>query len=279
MMTDFTSPLVSVVINCRNGERYLTEALESIKLQSYANIEVVVYDNASSDNSRNIVRNCGLSIKLIEGQEMLLLGSARNQAIKHVTGDFVCFLDCDDKFFPDKITRQISFMEESGADYSFHDVEIWDERTGTRKIKILKATPLRPRGDMLTDLLFNNFIVLSSLCVKRNLLLSVNGFEEDYNHSEDYDLLLKLAKISEGIRIPEPLGVYRLHKTNLTWTQQSLGWEECIQILTRNLNKKDKIFNSVLWHAKVNLLKFYLKEFNLRKIAFLILKEIFRLKF
>jgi hypothetical protein len=107
-------PLVSVIMPCYNAGRYLSEAIESVKLQSYLNWELIVIDDASNDNSFNIARSYAENDQRIIIQKLAKnegIANARNQGIKIAKGDFIAFLDSDDKWKPSKLTTQMSFMK------------------------------------------------------------------------------------------------------------------------------------------------------------------------
>ena len=101
-------PLISVIMNCHNGEKYLKQSIESVLNQTYKNIELIFFDNQSSDNSRKIVKSYQDSrIKYHKSEKLLKLYEARNLAIKHASGNFIAFLDTDDFWLPTKLKKQI----------------------------------------------------------------------------------------------------------------------------------------------------------------------------
>ena len=88
---------ISVIVNCFNGEKYLDKCLQSIINQKYKNFEIIFFDNCSTDNSINIVKNFKDNrIKLFSSQTKLNLYQARNEAIKNASGELIAFLDVDD---------------------------------------------------------------------------------------------------------------------------------------------------------------------------------------
>ena len=90
-------PLVSVIINCHNGEKFLRECLNSIILQTYKNWEIIFWDNKSNDKSKSILSEYSShNIKYFESDKLLNLYDARNLAIEKTSGEYICFLDVDD---------------------------------------------------------------------------------------------------------------------------------------------------------------------------------------
>ena len=131
------NPLVSVIVNCHNGEKYLEHSIKSIINQSYKNWEIIFWDNISSDNSNVIIKNFNDErIRCFKSDTFTNLYEARNLAIKKAEGVYVCFLDVDDFWTEDKLEHQIKFMEknkEYDIQYSNYYVQ-----EGIKKKKIFK---------------------------------------------------------------------------------------------------------------------------------------------
>ena len=94
-----TRPLVSIIMNCHNGERFLKEAITSVYDQTYSNWEIIFWDNFSSDKSAEIAMSYDERVKYFFNQNKTSLGEARNLAMNKASGKYVCFLDCDDMYF------------------------------------------------------------------------------------------------------------------------------------------------------------------------------------
>ena len=95
---------VSIIMNCYNGEQFLAEAVQSVINQTYNNWELIFWDNASNDNSQNIIKNFNdKRIKYFFSKVNEPLGKARNNALKKTQGQFIAFLDCDDLWMPSKL--------------------------------------------------------------------------------------------------------------------------------------------------------------------------------
>ena len=103
------NPLVSVIVNCHNGEKFLKKCIKSILSQTYKKIEIIFWDNLSTDNSKAIIKSFhDNKIKYFKSKKFTSLYSARNSAIKKAKGEFIGFLDTDDWWSPSKIQKQIS---------------------------------------------------------------------------------------------------------------------------------------------------------------------------
>lgn len=112
-------PLVSVIMPVYNGEKYLSQAIESILNQTFSNLELIIVDDGSSDGSVAIVEKYQQQDKrvILIRQENRGVSSARNKALKFVQGEWVYFIDCDDVYFPNYIERMMEVSNLTGADY------------------------------------------------------------------------------------------------------------------------------------------------------------------
>ena len=102
------TPLVSIIMNCYNGEKFLKEAIDSIYAQTYSNWEIIFWDNASTDDSACIAKSYDDRLKYHLAQETTPLGEARDLALKKINGKYISFLDCDDIWLP----KKLKFFEE-----------------------------------------------------------------------------------------------------------------------------------------------------------------------
>ena len=107
-------------MNCRNGEEYLREAIDSIYTQDYKNWEIIFWDNASTDNSASIAKCYDKKLRYFKSDNDLTLGAARNLAMAEARGEYLTFLDCDDIWFPEKLKKQTLLLDtQSGADFIY----------------------------------------------------------------------------------------------------------------------------------------------------------------
>ena len=104
--------LISVIINCYNGEKYLSQCLQSIVSQSYKNLEIIFWNNRSTDKSEQIVKSFhDRRIRIFRSKKFLSLYEARNQAIKKKTRGTISLLDVDDYWVKDKLEKQVKFLK------------------------------------------------------------------------------------------------------------------------------------------------------------------------
>jgi glycosyltransferase involved in cell wall biosynthesis len=116
------TPLVSVIINVYNGETYLAEAIDSVQAQTYAHRELIVVDDGSTDGTAGVAARYGDALRCLR-QENAGIGAARNLGIEHARGEYLAFLDADDRFVADKLERQLAaFAEDPSLDMVFGHV-------------------------------------------------------------------------------------------------------------------------------------------------------------
>jgi len=105
-----SAPLITVVIGAYNAERYLGEAIESVLAQTYRNLELIVVDDGSTDRTGEIAASYGDPVRCIR-QENGGMAASRNRAIPEARGDYLAFLDADDRFPPEKLEQQLAAFE------------------------------------------------------------------------------------------------------------------------------------------------------------------------
>jgi teichuronic acid biosynthesis glycosyltransferase TuaG len=200
---------VSVVIPAYNAEAFLARAIRSVEAQSFQDFEIVVVDDGSSDRTAEILHDFP-GVRFIR-QPHLGAAAARNRALEEATGELVAFLDADDEWLPEKLARQLEFMNELSSSFSYTDSYVM--RDGRRQRYSALAYPYR--GEILTplieDWLDQAFITINTVVASCDLVRSVGGLERDIPtaSNEDYGLWLKLAL--RGTRfdyLDEPLAIY-----------------------------------------------------------------------
>ena len=185
------TPFVTVIINTYNDASFVLNAIESALSQSWHNMEILVYNNASSDNTSAIVRTIADSrIELIESKTHVNLSTARNLALEFARGEFVCFLDSDDIWHPKKIETQVDAMLQSKADFSFTNFRFFDE--GHLRRPAFRNVDL---DGILHSLPFEICYpaALSTIMFKKSALQG-KPFDESTHITGDYRLVTRLAR-------------------------------------------------------------------------------------
>lgn len=203
--------LVSVVIPCYNQGRFLGDAVESVLRQSYQPVEVVVVNDGSTDNTSEVASRYP-AIRYVGGANQGV-AEARNTGFRASTGDYVQFLDADDRLTQDSISAHLRcFAENPEAGFVAGDIELIDV-TGGRVIPLRrKAALLKNHYEQLlkANCITNTIAVL----FRRGVLDQVGGFRGFFSPAEDYELLLRAARAFPGANHSAIVAQYRRRATN-----------------------------------------------------------------
>lgn len=202
----------SIVIPAYNAAPFIAGTLDSVREQRFTDYEVLVTDDGSQDDTGQVVadyaaRHPGFPLRLAS-QENRGIGGARNNGVFRATGEYIAFLDADDRWYPEKLSRVDRLLRSKPVmDVVYHDeVEI----AADGKRQMLRNRTLR--GNCFEKLLFRgNCLSTSATCVRRELAQRIGGFSEnpDFNSAEDYEFWLRLAKAGARFaHLGEVLGEY-----------------------------------------------------------------------
>jgi glycosyltransferase involved in cell wall biosynthesis len=213
---DTQKPLVSVIMNCHNGEKYLREAIDSIFHQTYPNLEIIFWDNCSTDHSAKIARSYpGDRLRYFRNEIKTPLGRARNLALEQSRGEFVAFLDCDDVWLPTKTEKQIPLFEDQTVALVYSDCYFFND-AGYQKQLYGKIRPYR--GACFDQLLNRYIISLETAVLRRSALDSMDHwFENDFSFIEEYDFFVRIGLHWKIDYAPEILAKWRAHGESLSW--------------------------------------------------------------
>lgn len=204
--------LVSIVIPCYNGSRYLRESIDSALNQSYCDKEVVVVDDGSTDDSPAIMASYGDRIKVIQ-QQNSGLPAARNAGIHVASGNLFAFLDADDWWAPDFLHKMVSAIEYSHAGIAYCGWQnvglpgprgepfIPPDYEAPEKLALFFAGPRWP---------------VHAALVRRVVVESTGGFNPKWKSCEDFAFWIDTATRYTLVRVPEVLAFYRFHGNQMT---------------------------------------------------------------
>lgn len=216
-MNDFSSPLISIVIPTYNRADLIEKAIQSILNQTYKNWELIVVDNYSEDNTKDVISAFNDNrIFMLSTPRTGSVAASRNLGVSHSNGEWIAFLDSDDWWFPKKLEFVYKVIQKK-PDLIYHNLQIVSDRQALSSRKKTKGRKLKE--PLYLDLLLNgNVIALSSVVVRKEIFLRVNGMNESptFFAVEDYDTWLRIAQITNRFKyINRLLGAYRLHDGNI----------------------------------------------------------------
>ena len=250
--------LVSILVNCHNGEKYLNEAINSILKQSYQDFEIIFFDNASTDKSLSIMqRYQDNRISIYESKNLIPLYEARNRALSYCKGDFISFLDVDDFWHVDFLKKRENFFNQENKMFSYSNWNFLFEK----KKKLIKSREKVFSGMIFNELSKNYVVKISSLVINKKIFQIISEkFNPKYNIIGDFDLVMKMALKFEAESIDENLVTIRIHKNNFSNLHRELHYKE-FHHWYENLNFQNILIKKNLKYFKEKLS--YLKTIHL----------------
>jgi glycosyltransferase involved in cell wall biosynthesis len=210
---DGTRPRVSVVIPAYNSGKLLGQTLESVLNQSFRDLEVILVDDGSTDDTTRVADAFGPPVRVVR-QRNQGPSAARNHGVEVARGPFIAFLDADDLWLPDKLRLQMELFDrrpELGLVYTNYQYT-----DGSKLLPLHRSAQKKPyEGWVFRQLLRDNFVATSTAVLRRECFRQVGGFDPKLRISEDYDLWLRIARKFEMGYAPPPLARYRFHGRNV----------------------------------------------------------------
>lgn len=233
-------PLVSIVAVCYNHEKYCIETLESIKLQTYNNIELIIIDDNSSDNSvikiENWLKQNKYKYKFIKNEKNLGICKTLNKVFDLCTGEFMQMVSCDDIFYLNKIEKQVERLLEIDDSYGivYSDADIIDEKSSLIGLKFIDYNTKHRKspnlsGYIFEDLAIDNFIPAMSVLIRKEVYNKIGKYDDRLIY-EDYDFWLRASKYFKFYYMNNTFVKYRIHSENLHKKSSSNKWK-CSNIL------------------------------------------------
>jgi|GEM_PF-420147 len=210
-------PKVTVLIPVFNGEKYLKECLDSILTQTFTDLECLLIDDGSTDGSEAVIKSfADPRVRYVKNEKNLGIANTRNKGFDLARGEYVAFIDCDDVSVPDRLEKQVAFMEahpEAGicggfmqsmeADGTLIQNAIWDGPTD------YEATA--------ADLAVSCTLWNPTLITRKSVVLDNALYHNpDYVAGSDLDWYTRMAKVTKLANLPEILTYYRKHSAQIT---------------------------------------------------------------
>lgn len=222
-----TEPLVSIVINNYNYDRFISQAIDSSLSQTYPRIEVIVVDDGSTDNSQEIIAKYGDKILPIL-KENGGQASTFNAGFAASQGEIICFLDSDDVFLPEKVAEVVNaFLAHKDIGWCFHNQKWVDENIQP----LPKSSTQRSsrecdfRSLMSSGKLPPPLPATSALCFKRSLLQQILPMIELEGTSDDRYLKYVAVALDRGFFLGKILALHRIHGNNAYTFREGNQWE------------------------------------------------------
>jgi len=224
------------VIPTYNRARDLDRALSSIQAQTFADWEVLVVDDHSTDNTDDVVLSRkDARIKLLKVKVKGVIAASRNHGIRQAEGEYIAFLDSDDWWMPEKLAESLKYLEQ-GADVVYHDMYI---ATKPNQRLFWRKDPARDVNVPVFDDLIRhgNALKTSSVVMRKSILEQIGGQSEDVElkAAEDYDAWVRSSRVTDRFkRIPKTLGYYWMGNGNTTNPARTLRLLEKLEDIYAN---------------------------------------------
>jgi glycosyltransferase involved in cell wall biosynthesis len=239
-----TRPLVSVIVPTHNSAHFLRQTLQSVFAQSFTDYEVVVVDDASTDNTRELVRSLEWPVRLIERSRNS--GTAdipRYEGVEAAQGRYGAFLDADDLWLPDKLQKQVDFLAANPDVPLVHSYVMVMDAHG-HDLYVRHEGNIPPTGMIAHQLLQHCFISTSSVMVRCETWLQAQQREDITGYGTEWDFFLAIARKHPVGFIPEVLAKYRKHSGSVS----RQNWKRA----PRDVVAKERIFRKGLWQGIVS---------------------------
>jgi len=207
------SPLVSVIMNCYNGEKYLREAINSVLSQSYQHWELIFWDNQSTDRSADILKSYDdQRIRYCYADAYTLLYEARKNAVEQARGEFLTFLDVDDFWMEEKIEKQVEMFQNDEVGLVYGNYIVVDEVENSE----YRMFQERLVNGWVRDEMLRKYVIgLLTIMVRRSAYESlVKPFDSRFHIIGDFDLALRLSVKWKFDCLQDPIAYYRKHESN-----------------------------------------------------------------
>jgi glycosyltransferase involved in cell wall biosynthesis len=251
---------ISVIIPCYNSASTIRETLESVLSQTYRDLETVVVDDGSTDQTKEIVLTMAPQIKYLY-QENSGQSAARNEGIRAATGEFIAFVDSDDLWLPKKMEKQMHALTQHQADWCYCDCLYF--RDTDQKILGVYSKLIYPpqQGWIAPSLILGNCLASPTPIVRRSLLEKTGLFDESpmIRSREDWELWLRIAVQAPVIYIPEALCKHRIHAGSITFAENpQKAFLSHVAVIEKNTALNPQVFMPL----KEQALAYYAARFS-----------------
>jgi glycosyltransferase involved in cell wall biosynthesis len=250
-------PVASIIMPCYNAARFVQDSVDGILRQSFQDFELIIVDDASKDNSPDVLRNLAgrdARIRLITHDKNRGASSSRNDGIRAARGDYIAFCDADDLWEPGKLKSQIELLSGNAEyDITYCDSQIIDE-TGALIGQLFSdqfPPPRNPSGDLFEELCTRNFINMQTVLIRRKSVDRDIFFDEGIKWVEDWWQWIRLSRKHRFLYANRSLAQYRVHQQSTGFTQKrgisSNRWKVCKRNLRAHPDMSIRL-QALLWY-------------------------------
>ena len=233
-------PRVSVVMACYNAERYIADAINSIRNQSFGDFEFIIVNDGSTDGTLRIIEKIAREdsrIRIIRSERNQGISATVNRGLREARAEWVALMDDDDISYPDRLEKQLDYLgrEKNVVCVGAFPLMVDDRRNPITVLDIYQEH----HEDIERQLLAGHgwaFLAPTAL-LRRDVALKVGGYREGLRTSRDLDLFLKIGEVGKLANVPEVLYEYRVHAKSVTHAKK-MGQVEQHNLVLREAYKR-----------------------------------------
>lgn len=208
-------PKVSVIIPTYNRAYLIDKAINSVLSQTYRDYEIIIVDDGSTDNTREVVKGFVDSrINYIFHANNLGVSAARNTGIKASRGEYIALLDSDDEWLPEKLEKQVVILKNESPEVGV--VCSWQFNINENGEYIGSSYLPKKGGNIYENLLYTDPISVPTLLIRKECFEKVGLFDDLLNGQEDWDMWIRISKYFKFVLIKIPLVKRRLHHNQIS---------------------------------------------------------------
>lgn len=220
-----SGPLISIIMNCFNGERYLKQALESVLQQTYPNWELVFWDNQSNDRSKEIFQSYrDERFKYFLADKFTNISIAKNLALSKARGDYYAFLDVDDWWTPEKLDCQLRLFKDPDVGIVCSNYYLVDEAGLTQSVS--RRRPIKTGWVLREQLRFYSLGLLTIMIRASEIPRPSTALNERYHIIGDFDLAIQVLMKSKLEYLHKCLAFNRIHPASQLQTNRMMHVSE-----------------------------------------------------
>ena len=210
MKNEKTLTLISVIMPVYNSEKYIADSILSILNQTFSDFELIIIDDCSTDNTWEIIQSFSDNrIITVRNKENIGNYPSRNIGIKKAAGNYIAVMDGDDIALPDRLRKQYNYLEKNsgtlalGTQFNFMGLDY------------IKKNPI-VYEEICAELLNDNCFLHPSLLIRSEVMRQLNGYDEKYIYSSDYDLICRMSILGKIENLPDTCMLYRWHPDQIS---------------------------------------------------------------
>jgi len=209
-------PTVSIIIPTYNRRQSISRSIESVLNQTYRDFELIIVDDGSTDNTKELVADFNDErIRYVRHEENKGEAAARNTGIKAARCDYIAYQDSDDEWLPEKLARQIELLENASPEVGVIYTGFWKAENHKRTY-VPFSWVSQKNGDIHKELLKGNFIGSPVVLIKKECFNKVGLFDEKLRNLVDWEMWLRVSKYYHFKCIDEPLVIAHYHSDNVS---------------------------------------------------------------